>query len=156
GHRDATLAIMTTDQFPKEAAVRVETAMGVFHVGGMAKGAGMIETMMATMLAFLTCDAQVDTGLLKKALSAAVSDTFNAITIDGDGSTNDSVLLMANGASGVVINDALYPALEAAIRTVSQSLAMAIVRGGEGATKLVTVRVTGAHERSDAEKAART
>jgi glutamate N-acetyltransferase/amino-acid N-acetyltransferase len=156
GHRDATLAIMTTDQFPKEAAVRVETAAGTFHIGGMAKGAGMIEPMMATMLGFLTCDAQVDPGLLKKALLSAVRDTFNAITIDGDGSTNDTVVALANGASGVVINDALYPALEAGIRAVSQQLAMAIVRGGEGATKLVTVRVTGAHEWAHAEKAART
>jgi glutamate N-acetyltransferase/amino-acid N-acetyltransferase len=156
GHRDATLAIMTTDQFPKEAAVRVETAAGTFHVGGMAKGAGMIEPMMATMLGFLTCDAQVDPGLLKRALQSAVRDTFNAITIDGDGSTNDTVVALANGASGVVINEALYPALEAGIRTVSQQLAMAIVRGGEGATKLVTVRVTGAHEWAHAEKAART
>jgi glutamate N-acetyltransferase/amino-acid N-acetyltransferase len=156
GHRDATLAIMTTDQFPKEAAVRVETAAGTFHIGGMAKGAGMIEPMMATMLGFLTCDAQVEPGLLKKALMSAVRDTFNAITIDGDGSTNDTVCVLANGASGVVINDALYPALEAGIRAVSQQLAMAIVRGGEGATKLVTVRVTGAHEWAHAERAART
>ncbi len=156
GHRDATLAIMTTDQFPKEAAVRVETAAGTFHIGGMAKGAGMIEPMMATMLGFLTLDAQVEPGLLKKALVSAVRDTFNAITIDGDGSTNDTVIALANGASGVVINDALYPALEAGIRAVSQQLAMAIVRGGEGATKLVTVRVTGAHEWAHAEKAART
>jgi glutamate N-acetyltransferase/amino-acid N-acetyltransferase len=156
GHRDATLAIMTTDQFPKEAAVRVETAAGTFHVGGMAKGAGMIEPMMATMLGFLTCDAQVDPTLLKRALLSAVRDTFNAITIDGDGSTNDTVVALANGASGVVINETLYPALEAGIRAVSQQLAMAIVRGGEGATKLVTVRVTGAHEWAHAEKAART
>jgi glutamate N-acetyltransferase/amino-acid N-acetyltransferase len=156
GHRDATLAIMTTDQFPKEAAVRVETATGTFHVGGMAKGAGMIEPMMATMLGFLTCDAQVEPGLLRRALTAAVRDTFNAITIDGDGSTNDTVFAVANGASGVVINDSTYPALESALRTVSQQLAMAIVRGGEGATKLVTIRVTGAHEWAHAEKAART
>ena len=156
GHRDATFAIMTTDQFPKEAAVRVETAAGTFSVGGMAKGAGMIEPMMATMLGFLTCDAQVEPALLKKALTAAVRDTFNAITIDGDGSTNDTVFALANGASNVVINDALYPALEAGIRAVSQKLAMGIVRGGEGATKLVTVRVTGAHEWAHAEKAART
>ncbi len=156
GHRDATLAIMTTDQFPKEAAVRVETAAGTFHIGGMAKGAGMIEPMMATMLGFITCDAQVEPGLLKKALTTVVRDTFNAITIDGDGSTNDSVFVLANGASGVVINERTYPALEAGLRAVSQNLAMAIVRGGEGATKLVTVRVTGAFDRADAEKAART
>jgi glutamate N-acetyltransferase/amino-acid N-acetyltransferase len=156
GNADATLAIMTTDAFPKEAAVRVETAVGTFHVGGMAKGAGMIEPMMATMLGFLTCDAEVEPALLKQALKAAVRDTFNAITIDGDGSTNDTVLVLANGASRVTIDAATYPALEAGIRAVSQKLAMAIVRGGEGATKLVTVRVTGAHEWAHAEKAART
>jgi glutamate N-acetyltransferase/amino-acid N-acetyltransferase len=156
GHRDATLAIMTTDQFPKECSIRVDTAAGSFCVGGMAKGAGMIEPMMATMLAFITCDAQVEPGLLKKALTSVVRDTFNAITIDGDGSTNDTVLALANGASGVVINEGLYPALEAGLRFVAQQLAMAIVRGGEGATKLVAVRVTGAHEWAHAEKAART
>jgi glutamate N-acetyltransferase/amino-acid N-acetyltransferase len=156
GHTDATLAIMTTDQFPKEAAVRVETSAGAFYVGGMAKGAGMIEPMMATMLGFLTCDAQVEPGLLRKALKSAVRDTFNAITIDGDGSTNDTVLVLANGASQVVIDEATYPALEAGIRAVSRQLAMAIVRGGEGATKLVTVRVRGAGEWAHAERAART
>lgn len=155
-NRDATLAIMTTDAFPKEAAVRVETAAGTFHIGGMAKGAGMIEPMMATMLGFLTCDAQVEPAVLKRALAAAVRDTFNAITIDGDGSTNDTVFALASGSSGVAITDALYPALEAGLRAVSKTLAMAIVRGGEGATKLVTVRVTGAHEWAHAEKAART
>ena len=105
-HHDAMLAIMTTDPFPKEAAVRVETAAGTFHIGGMTKGSGMIEPMMATMLGFLTTDARVEPALLKRALQAAVRDTFNAITVDGECSTNDSVFAMAGGASGVVIDDA--------------------------------------------------
>jgi glutamate N-acetyltransferase/amino-acid N-acetyltransferase len=155
-HHDATLAIMTTDPWPKSVAVTVETAAGAFRVGGMAKGSGMIEPMMATMLGFLTCDAQVEPALLKKALTAAVRDTFNAITVDGECSTNDTVFVLANGASGVVINDALYPALEEGLRAVSRELALGIVRGGEGATKLIEVRVKGAKEWAHAERAART
>ncbi len=156
GHHSAMLAIMTTDPFPKEAAVRVETAEGTFHVGGMTKGSGMIEPLMATMLGFITCDAQVEPALLNKALRAVVRDTFNAITVDGECSTNDTVFLLANGESGVVIDESLYPALEAGLRAVSKELALGIVRGGEGATKLITVRVTGAKEWAHAERAART
>ena len=156
GHHNAMLAIMTTDPFPKEVAVRVETAAGTFHVGGMTKGSGMIEPMMATMLAFMTCDAQVKPAVLRKALSAVVRDTFNAITVDGECSTNDTVFVLASGESGVVIDESLYPAIEDGLRAVAKELAIAIVRGGEGATKLVTVRVTGAREWAHAERAART
>jgi glutamate N-acetyltransferase/amino-acid N-acetyltransferase len=155
-HHNAVLAIMTTDPFPKEAAVKVVTSAGVFHVGGMTKGSGMIEPLMATMLGFLTCDAQVEPAVLRKALTAVTRDTFNAITVDGECSTNDTVFAMANGASGVVIDDALYPALEAGLRAVSKRLAISIVRGGEGATKLITVRVVGAGEWEHAQRAART
>ena len=156
GHRNAMLAIMTTDPFPKETAVKVETPAGTFHVGGMAKGSGMIEPMMATMLGFLTCDAAVEPAVLRRALAAIVRDTFNAITVDGECSTNDTVVVLASGASGVTIDESLYPALEAGLREVARELALGIVRGGEGATKLVTVRVTGAHEWAHAERAART
>jgi glutamate N-acetyltransferase/amino-acid N-acetyltransferase len=156
GHRDALFAIMTTDPFPKEAAVRVETSAGTFHVGGMAKGSGMIEPMMATMLGFLTCDASVEPALLKKALNGVVRETFNAITVDGECSTNDTVFALANGASGVVVDENIYPAFEAGLRAVSRELALGIVRGGEGATKLVAIRVTGAKEWAHAERAART
>jgi glutamate N-acetyltransferase/amino-acid N-acetyltransferase len=155
-HHNAMLAIMTTDPFPKETAVKVETSAGTFHVGGMTKGSGMIEPLMATMLGFLTCDAQVEPAMLRRALTAATRDTFNAITVDGECSTNDTVFAMASGASGVVIDESLYPALEAGLRAVSKELAIAIVRGGEGATKLVTVRVVGANEWAHAERAART
>jgi glutamate N-acetyltransferase/amino-acid N-acetyltransferase len=156
GHRNAMLAIMTTDPFPKEAAVRVETAAGTFHVGGMAKGSGMIEPLMATMLGFLTCDAQVEPALLQKAVAGAVRDTFNAITVDGECSTNDTVFAMASGKSKVVITESNLALLEEALRAVSKELALGIVRGGEGATKLVSIRVTGAAEWSHAERAART
>jgi glutamate N-acetyltransferase/amino-acid N-acetyltransferase len=155
-HHKALLAIMTTDPFPKETAVAVETPAGTFHVGGMTKGSGMIEPLMATMLGFLTCDAAVEPAMLRKALTAVTRDTFNAITVDGECSTNDTVFAMANGASGVVIDESLYPALEAGLRAVSKELAIGIVRGGEGATKLVTVRVIGATEWAHAERAART
>jgi len=156
GHHNAMLAIMTTDPFPKEVAVKVDTAQGTFHVGGMTKGSGMIEPLMATMLGFMTCDAQVEPAVLRKALSAVVRDTFNAITVDGECSTNDTVFVLASGESGVVIDESLYPALEDGLRAVAKELAIAIVRGGEGATKLVTVRVTGANEWAHAERAART
>ena len=155
-HHNALLAIMTTDPFPKEAAVKVETGAGTFRIGGMTKGSGMIEPLMATMLAFLTCDAQVEPAMLRRALVAVTRDTFNAITVDGECSTNDTVFAMASGASGVVIDESLYSALEAGLRAVSKELAIGIVRGGEGATKLVAVHVTGAKEWAHAERAART
>jgi glutamate N-acetyltransferase/amino-acid N-acetyltransferase len=156
GGHDAALAIMTTDVAPKETAVKVQTSRGTFHVGGIAKGAGMIEPMMATMLAFVTCDAVVPPPMLRKAMIEVTADTFNAITVDGECSTNDSVIALANGASGVEIDEGGYPALVEGLRSVCQHLAIEIVRGGEGATKLVTIRVTGAASHSDAQRAART
>lgn len=155
GHT-AARGIMTTDLSPKEHAVRVTTPRGVFHVGGIAKGAGMIEPMMATMLAFLTTDAAVPPALLDRALREVVDRTFNAITVDGECSTNDTALLLASGASGVDIDEASYGWLVEGLESVARELALAIVRGGEGATKLVAVRVTGADSRPDAVRAART
>jgi glutamate N-acetyltransferase/amino-acid N-acetyltransferase len=96
---EAARAIMTTDPFPKECAVSVQTGRGTFVVGGTAKGSGMIEPKMATMLGFLTTDATVPPALLQRALRESAGDTFNAITVDGDGSTNDSLFAMASGAS---------------------------------------------------------
>ena len=122
----------------------------------MAKGAGMIEPRMATMLGFLTTDAAVPAPLLQRALREAADVTFNAITIDGDTSTNDTVFLLASGASGVQIDDAMYPAFAAALREVCGTLARAIVRGGEGATKLVAVSASGAASDADAKRAAHT
>jgi glutamate N-acetyltransferase/amino-acid N-acetyltransferase len=153
-HHDAALAIMTTDREPKEAAVRVTTAAGAFYVGGIAKGAGMIEPHMATMLGFITTDAAVSPAVLHRALVEAVTVTFNAITVDGDTSTNDTVFLLASGASGVTIDDGLYPALVAGLIDVCGSLARAIVRGGEGATKLVSITTSGAATKDEATRAA--
>jgi glutamate N-acetyltransferase / amino-acid N-acetyltransferase len=155
GHADAARAIMTTDPFPKEHAVRVETPNGVFHVGGMCKGSGMIEPRLATMLGFVTTDATVSPEILRRALVDATETTFNAITVDGECSTNDTVFALASGASGVTIGERDYELFVEALRTVCQELALGIVRGGEGARKLVTVHVTGARSYDDAKQAAR-
>jgi glutamate N-acetyltransferase / amino-acid N-acetyltransferase len=153
---DTARAIMTTDPFPKECAVTVQTDRGTFMVGGTAKGSGMIEPMMATMLGFLTTDAAVAPALLQRALKESARDTFNAITVDGDGSTNDSLYAMASAASGVMIDDESYPVLLEALLTVSRELAIGIVRGGEGATKLIAVNVHDARSRDEARQVART
>jgi glutamate N-acetyltransferase/amino-acid N-acetyltransferase len=150
----AARAIMTTDPFPKEAAARISIGAGI-RIGGMAKGSGMIEPMMATMLGFVTTDARVPKPLLDRALREAVNDTFNAITVDGECSTNDCVMLLANGASDVAIDESSYPEFVAGLTAVCRELALGIVRGGEGATKLVTVNVTGAASSADARKAAK-
>ena len=155
GHSAAAEAIMTTDRGPKERAVRVTTPAGTFSIGGMVKGAGMIEPLMATMLGFLTTDADLDPAVLRRALVEASDDTFNAITVDGEASTNDSVFLLAGGAGGVSIDAALYPVFVAALRALCADLAKDIVRGGEGATRLVEVRVAGAQSDADARRAAR-
>ena len=155
GGAASALAIMTTDPFPKEAAVEGSVRGAAFRVGGIAKGSGMIEPMMATMLGFVTTDAAVEPGLLQRALKAAVDDTFNAITVDGECSTNDCVFALANGASGVQIGESDLSAFTNALRHVCRTLAIGIVRGGEGATKLITVDVTGAASDQDAKRAAR-
>ena len=151
----AARAIMTTDPFPKEAAATVDIAGRTVTIGGMAKGSGMIEPMMATMLGFVTTDADVPKALLQRALRETVDETFNAITVDGECSTNDCVMLLANGASGAKVDETNYDAFVHALTTVCQSLALGIVRGGEGATKLVTVNVTGAATDADARRAAK-
>ena len=156
GGSDAARAIMTTDPFPKEHAVVVDTPRGSFTVGGMAKGSGMIEPNMATMLGFLTTDAHVSPTLLRRALLSSASDTFNAITVDGECSTNDSLFAMASGASDVVVDEELYPALLQGLLAVSRELAVAIVRGGEGATKLIAVTVSGGRTIDEARHVART
>jgi glutamate N-acetyltransferase/amino-acid N-acetyltransferase len=155
GGADAARAIMTTDPFPKEASAEIECPAGAFRVGGIAKGSGMIEPMMATMLGFVTTDAAVEPALLQRALKTAVDDTFNAITVDGECSTNDCVFALANGASRIRLSDGDFPLLVDALRRVCEPLAIGIVRGGEGATKLVTVHVTGAASNDDARRAAR-
>src|SRR5438034_9350738 len=151
----AARAIMTTDPFPKEAAAQVVIDGRDVTIGGMAKGSGMIEPMLATMLGFVTTDAAVPKGLLDRALREAAGDTFNAITVDGECSTNDCVMLLANGASGVVVDEMRYATFAAGLTAVCRELALGIVRGGEGATKLVTVIVAGAASSGEARKAAK-
>ena len=153
----AARAIMTTDPFPKEIAAKIPVSDGgtEITIGGMAKGSGMIEPMMATMLGFVTTDADVPLALLDRGLREAVDDTFNAITVDGECSTNDCVMILANGASGVTIDETSYPAFVRGLTAVCKELALGIVRGGEGATKLVTVVVTGAASSADARRAAK-
>jgi glutamate N-acetyltransferase/amino-acid N-acetyltransferase len=151
----AARAIMTTDPFPKEAAAQIAIGPREIAIGGMAKGSGMIEPMMATMLAFVTTDAAAPQPLLARALREAVDDTFNAITVDGECSTNDCVMLLANGASGAVVDETSYGAFVAGLQAVCRELALGIVRGGEGATKLVTVTVTGGASSVEARRAAK-
>jgi len=157
----AAQAIMTTDPFPKESCITIMVGGKSVTIGGMAKGSGMIGPDMAsalphaTMLAFVTTDAAVPQPLLSRALAEVVDETFNAITVDGDTSTNDTVILLANGASGATIGDAEYAPFVKALRAVCLELALGIVRGGEGATKLVTVSVTGAASGDDARRTAK-
>jgi glutamate N-acetyltransferase/amino-acid N-acetyltransferase len=151
GWRDAAEGIMTTDTHPKVASL---TTPAGYTITGIAKGAGMIAPDMATMLAVVVTDAQLDRPTLDKALRQAADKSFNRIVIDGDMSTNDTVLLLANGASGVQINngDAEFTG---ALEQVCIELAQALVRDGEGATKFVTLRVTGALDVESANDVAR-
>ncbi len=144
-------AIMTSDTFPKEIALEVETKNGTFRIGGIAKGAGMIDPNMATMLCVITTDATLPQPALRKALKASVEVSFNRITIDGDMSTNDTVLLLANGQSGVTPPAADF---QAALDMVTQTLARMIVKDGEGVTKFVEIELRGAASAKDARRAA--
>ena len=155
GGTAAARAIMTTDPFPKESAVEAGAHGRTFRVGGMAKGSGMIEPLMATMLGVVTTDARVAPDLLQRGLKAAVDDTFNAITVDGECSTNVCVFALANGSSGIELTEDDWPLLVDSLKAACEPLAIGIVRGGEGATKLVTVRVSGAASNDDARKTAR-
>lgn len=149
-------AIMTTDTRPKVAEREVRVGGRAVRVGGVAKGAGMIHPNMATLLAFLTTDAGIDAATARDLLAEAVGETFNAISVDGDTSTNDMALLLASGASGVTIDRETRPAFAAALGEVCGELARAIVADGEGATKLFEVRVRSAASAADARAAART
>jgi glutamate N-acetyltransferase/amino-acid N-acetyltransferase len=153
----AARAIMTTDTRPKSFAVRCELPGGGVTLGGMAKGAGMIHPNMATMLAVLTTDAEVEPGLLARLLKDTADRSFNCISVDGDTSTNDTVLLLANGASGVAVGGAEAEAAFAeALLALCTALAQAIVRDGEGATKFVTVHVEGLADGAAARQVANT
>jgi len=158
GGDDLALAIMTTDTVPKQIAVRFDCQGRRYTVGGVAKGAGMIHPDLATMLCFLTTDAPVRGDFLDAALRQAVDASFNMITVDGDTSTNDMVAVLASGLAGGEPLDAEHPAAEPfceALTQVCTYLAKAICRDGEGATKLIEVRVEGAASKADARRAAR-
>jgi len=150
-------AIMTTDSFAKLASCQGEVAKSPYRLLGVAKGAGMIHPNMATMLGFILTDAQVEPALLQEALRRAVENSFNIISVDGDTSTNDMVLLLANGAAGnreICRGTAEGERFVEELTGVLLELAKMIVRDGEGATKLVRIRITGAASDDDAKKAA--
>ena len=167
----AAEAIMTSDTRPKEVAVEFKLGGKTVRLGGIAKGAGMIQPGMsptgarpasapqglhATMLAYLTTDANIAAGVLKKCLRESVAQSFNCITVDGDMSTNDTVLLLANGLAGNgKLSAADLKTFQAALNHVCLELAKMIVLDGEGITRVVTVRVTGAKSNADADAAAR-
>lgn len=157
GGHEAAQAILTTDTTAKEAAVTFAVGKRRVTIGGMAKGSGMIAPRMATMLAVLATDAAVGAAPLQRALRTAVNGSFNCITVDGDTSTNDMVLCFANGASGAPTlrgGTEAFRTFQAALEMVCLCLAKMIARDGEGATKLVEIRVTGARTRKEARLAA--
>ncbi|MCX7887178.1 MAG: bifunctional glutamate N-acetyltransferase/amino-acid acetyltransferase ArgJ [Verrucomicrobiae bacterium] len=147
----AARGIMTTDTFPKEIAVSLKTTPNTIRIGAIAKGAGMIHPQMATMLCFITTDASLPRSALQRALRTAVNQSFNRISVDGDTSTNDTVICLANGLAGNVA----LPAFQEALNHVCRELAKMIVRDGEGVSKFITVNVRGALNNRDAELAAR-
>jgi glutamate N-acetyltransferase/amino-acid N-acetyltransferase len=159
GGHDAARAIMTTDTRPKEAAARVQIGATEVTISGMCKGAGMIHPGMATMLALLLTDAAVAPVVLETALKRVAERTFNMVTVDGDMSTNDTVLLLANGQAGnAVLADvdlAEYKAFEDGLLAVATELAQGLVRDGEGATKFVTIHVSGAESWAAAKQVAK-
>jgi len=148
----AAKAIMTTDTFSKEIALRVELESGKsFNIGAMAKGAGMINPAMATMLCFITTDANVSKEVMQSILDEVTLTTFNAASVDGDTSTNDTVMLLSNAKSGAFNHEGFKEALH----TIMHFLALEMVRDGEGATKLVTYKISGAKNDAEAEIAAK-
>jgi len=154
----AANAIMTTDTRPKYCSAQVELSGGTVTVTGMSKGSGMIRPDMATMLAYVATDAQVDSGTLQEMLNQAVAPSFNSITVDGDTSTNDACVLLASGASGIPVTEGSADAqlLQSALDEVCMYLAREIVRDGEGATKLVEIVVDNARDEMDARAVAYT
>ncbi len=156
GHKLAR-AIMTTDTVPKEVALSAKIGGRKFTIGGVAKGAGMINPKLATLLCFLSTDARVEKDFLQEALKKAVDSSFNMVSIDGDTSPNDMVLILANGLSGVEVISGGGEAVvfEQALKEVCTSLAKRIARDGEGATKLIEVKVQGARSLPEARRVAK-
>ncbi len=159
GGPDLARAIMTTDTRPKEVAVSFEVGGRQAALGGIAKGSGMIHPNMATMLSFLTTDAAVEREFLQNALSRVADETYNMLTVDGDSSTNDTVLLLANGTARnpeITAGSADADTFMAALRQVCTYLTQELARDGEGANHLIIVEVAGALDTADARSAART
>ncbi len=150
GAAAASRAILTTDTRPKTAAVNVTIGGRTIAIRGFAKGAGMIHPNMATMLAVVTTDAALAPATLQGALAAAIARSFNRVSVDGDMSTNDTVILLASGVSGPTLDDPGTAAFTAALTEACTSLAKQIARDGEGATRLVEIRVTGARDEAEA------
>ncbi len=156
GSAAAAQGIMTTDTFPKEAAVELELGGAIVRIGGIAKGSGMIHPNMATMLGFITTDARIEQALLQKAIAIAGKTSFNRITVDGDTSTNDCLLVLANGLAEnkpITSEDQDYQVFLQALTAVCLELAKMIARDGEGATKLVEIKVSGGKTEEEAVKA---
>jgi glutamate N-acetyltransferase/amino-acid N-acetyltransferase len=158
GGHDFARAMMTTDRVPKEVAVKVRVGSKHYHIGAVAKGSGMIHPDMATMLCFISTDAMISAACLNKSLVKAVNSTFNMISVDGDTSPSDSVIMMANGLSGLDIEERkeTAEAFQEALTRICLTMAKAIARDGEGATKLIEVLVEKAVNRDEAVRAART
>lgn len=151
-------AIMTTDTVMKEIALEFKLGDKLCHIGGIAKGSGMIHPNMATMLVFLTCDVDISGDMLQKALSGDITDTFNMLSIDGDTSTNDMVVLLANGMAGnckITEENDDFKTFMKALNTVTVHLCRMIAGDGEGATKLLECKVTGAAEKATAKTVAK-
>ncbi len=157
GGIDAARAIMTTDTRPKHCAVRVDTPGGPITIGGMAKGAGMIHPDMATLLGVLTTDAVSEPGALRPFWKRVVDRTFNAISVDGDTSTNDTVLFLANGHAGIdpSRDGTTWKLFEEAATEVARRLALAVVEDGEGASKRLEIHITGAQTEGHAREVGR-
>ena len=159
GSNDAAEAIMTTDLLKKEYAVEVTLENGKkVHIGGMCKGSGMIAPNMATMMCFLTTDARIDTKHIKKVLSTAINKSFNMVVVDGDESTNDIGILLANGKSNqkaIKYDGTIDKNFQEGLNTVCVELAKMMARDGEGATKFLQVNVTNAKTEEDAIKASK-
>jgi glutamate N-acetyltransferase/amino-acid N-acetyltransferase len=155
---EAAAAIMTTDTLPKAHSAHVRIGNGTVTITGIAKGAGMIRPDMATMLSFVAMDAAVTQEVLETLVRESVDSSFNRITVDGDTSTNDSYIVIATGTAAAPVVDSVehagYPALRDALRDLSQWLAQAIVRDGEGATKFITVRVEQGRDRVECDRVA--
>jgi glutamate N-acetyltransferase/amino-acid N-acetyltransferase len=157
GAKDAASAIMTTDTFPKQTQISFKIDKRTVTIGAMAKGAGMIHPELATMLAFLTTDARIESKALRSAFKNAINESFNLITVDGDTSTNDSVLMLANGlAKNQTIRQKSkeFDVFLEALKFVCKKLAEMVVLDAEGATKFVKVKVSGASGLGQAKKAA--